>query len=97
MRMSEICWVRSLRESEDFSSDFLLGALYPLRDVFNDVPVVIASAECHRRVVAARILSQKLLCCALRFDKILPVQSRNRAQTRNAVRNRDLRESNPPV
>src|SRR6059058_5677771 len=58
---------------------------------------MITRPERHRSVVPARILTEKLFRRALRFYKILPVKSRYRAQTRNAVRDSDLCERDSAI
>ena len=57
VRMTSVARVSKFGERDDFPGDFLLGTLHSLRDVLDNVPVVIARAECHRRVVATRILA----------------------------------------
>ncbi len=65
--------IRKFRQRQGLTRDFLLGPLDPLRNVLDDVTVVIARSERHGAVVSARILPQELLSRALRFDEILPV------------------------
>ena len=97
MGMSGVRWVRELRQRQHFARDLFFRPLHPLCDVLDDVAIVIARPERHRRVVAARILPQKLFRGALRFDEILPVETRDRAQARDAVRDRDLRQRDSPI
>ena len=87
----------TLGEGDNFARDFFLWTLRALPDVLDHVPVVVARPERHRLVVAARILAQQLLSRALRFDEILPVESRYRAKTRDAVGDGYLSQSNPAV
>src|SRR6188474_489259 len=95
--MATITGVRELCQRNDFGRNFFFRFFYTLGNVLDDVAIVIARAESHSGVMTTRILSQQLLGCTLRFDEILPVESRNRAQAGDAVRNSDLRESNAPV
>ncbi len=95
--VSGILWVSDLCQRQYFARDLLFRPFYPFCDVLDDVAVVIACAECHRGVVAARILTQKLFRSALRFDEVLPVETRDRAKTRDAVRDRYLRQRHSAI
>src|SRR5439155_20795016 len=74
-----VIWVGELGQCQHFAGDLFFGALDSFCDVLDDVPVVIASPECHRGVVPARILTQQFFRRALGFDEILPVESRDSA------------------
>src|SRR5687768_6905144 len=74
------------RQRERFRGNLFLRPLYPFCDVLDNVAVMVACAERHRRVVPARILPQELFSRALRFDEILPIESRYRAKARDTVR-----------
>src|SRR5437762_9113045 len=97
VRMAGIARSGKLCQLEDLTRDFLFRPLDPLRDVLDDVPIVVARSESHRRVVAAWILAKQLLRRTLRFDEILPVESRDCAQTGDAVRNGDLGQCDAAV
>jgi len=57
VRVSRIARIGKLRQHYHFARDFFFRSLDPLRDVFDDMAVVIPGPERHRSVVAARILT----------------------------------------
>ena len=80
VRMPRVARIGKLRQLDNFTRNFFFRSLHTLPNVLDDVPVVVASSESHRRVMPAWILAKQLLRRALRFDEILPVESRDCAQ-----------------
>ena len=97
VRMPGVARIGKLRQLDNFTRNFFFRSLHTLPNVLDDVPVVVASSESHRRVMPAWILAKQLLRRALRFDEILPVESRDCAQAGDTVSDGDLSQCNAPV
>src|SRR5438445_13395611 len=77
VRVTSVARAGKFRQRDDLARNFFLRPLHSLGDVLDNVPIVIARAERHRRVVAAWVLAKELSGRALRPDEILPAQSPN--------------------
>ncbi len=68
----------------------VLGEPTGLRDLLDDVAIAVAAGEIHRGVGRARVRAQGLFDHAHGLDEIAPVHRPEKAQTADAVADRDL-------
>ena len=90
MLVDRSCGCRGLREPHDRPRHFHFGGRRVLGDLLEHVPVAVAGGKVHPCVHAARILAQRSLGDAHRFDELPPVRHGKKTQAAYAVRDRYL-------